>query len=71
MGFKVISTQFSLFNDVSSFMEEDHGIIQTELNHRPSASNWKLSHIVFGASRARTNDPSGERQLVLRRRSAP
>ena len=25
--------------------EEDLRIIQTEQNHRPSASNWKLSHI--------------------------
>ena len=47
-GFEVTFNTFRLFNDFPVLLvEEDLRIIQTEYNHRTSASNWKLSYIKF------------------------
>ena len=55
MTFKVISTLLGyLMTFPVLLVEEDLRLIPTEQNHRPPASNWKLSHQVFGASMART-----------------
>ena len=73
MGFKVIFQHILgyLMTFPVLLVKEDLRIIQTEYNYRPSASNWKLSHKVFGESGARAYDPSGERQVILRRISEP